>query len=596
MKLGLGLGLGVGGNSLPRYVTDYFNGFELSGSTYSGGPVVTEDNTGALVTSPAGVLPITGMRLATTVADGAVLGPELCVNGDFSSENISYLNNHPDTTSIVVNGELICTSDKEDFEYAGAVIPLATVVGKKYRILATARNITTTYVRIRALAGETLSATMLAESEYFYDTAEHNITLVFVATTTTSGVYLRGVSTPALKGAQAGFDNVSVREVIPTWLPTDTNGDPIHPSTPLRTRKGTVSVYGEDFRGPLVEPARTNKVTCRKANPTDTTNITKSGDAAAVLSVVDDSAALAAAGLDKICTSGKVYKLDNSEGAATAIADFSGQTGNTNVHSCAIYVRGVGTGIFGISLGLSVNYTASGSYVQVKNENKTPANSTNILAIRVNAGGVVYFILPQLEEGAFVTSPIALDSTGADPLTALTRPAANLTRPTAGTALASGNDFAIYGRVIPEAAGQGDQMLLATYFTNPAVNFTTVQASSGNDTVRFRKYINGAIVAEPSTSYAYAANTPFEYLVYQHSVHGMGIVVRSWNGSAWSAWSTWATNPNTQNAPIASTYQIGARNNSNHFAANYPFTEIIKIPASVEPQAWLMEKLSRGRI
>lgn len=66
MRLGLGLGLGLslgGGNSLPRYVTDYFNGFELSGDTYTGGPVVTEDNTGALVTSPAGVLPITGMRL-----------------------------------------------------------------------------------------------------------------------------------------------------------------------------------------------------------------------------------------------------------------------------------------------------------------------------------------------------------------------------------------------------------------------------------------------------------------------------------------------------------------------------------------------------
>jgi|GEM_PF-1469831 len=39
-----------------------FNGFEDTDYTYTGGPVVTEDNTGALVTSPAGVLPITGMR------------------------------------------------------------------------------------------------------------------------------------------------------------------------------------------------------------------------------------------------------------------------------------------------------------------------------------------------------------------------------------------------------------------------------------------------------------------------------------------------------------------------------------------------------
>ncbi len=79
MKLGLGRrALSFGGSGgPPKPVTDFFNGFELGGSVYSGGPVVTEDNSGNLVTSPAGVLPITGMRLATTVATGAVLGPEL---------------------------------------------------------------------------------------------------------------------------------------------------------------------------------------------------------------------------------------------------------------------------------------------------------------------------------------------------------------------------------------------------------------------------------------------------------------------------------------------------------------------------------------
>ena len=65
MKLGLGRrALSFGGSGgPPKPVTDFFNGFELSGSTYSGGPVITEDNAGNLVTSPAGVLPITGMRL-----------------------------------------------------------------------------------------------------------------------------------------------------------------------------------------------------------------------------------------------------------------------------------------------------------------------------------------------------------------------------------------------------------------------------------------------------------------------------------------------------------------------------------------------------
>ena len=64
MNIGIGVGVGLGRtNGPPKPVTDFFNGFELSGSTYSGGPTVVHDNTGALVTSPAGVLPIEGMRL-----------------------------------------------------------------------------------------------------------------------------------------------------------------------------------------------------------------------------------------------------------------------------------------------------------------------------------------------------------------------------------------------------------------------------------------------------------------------------------------------------------------------------------------------------
>lgn len=70
MKQSLGsLSLGAG-NRPPRYVTDYFNGSESAGSTYTGGPTVVPDNTGALVTSPVDTLPIEGMRLATTVAAG----------------------------------------------------------------------------------------------------------------------------------------------------------------------------------------------------------------------------------------------------------------------------------------------------------------------------------------------------------------------------------------------------------------------------------------------------------------------------------------------------------------------------------------------
>jgi len=450
MKLGLGRrGLSFGGSGgPPKPVTDFFNGFELSGSTYSGGPTVVADNTGALVTSPANVLPIEGMRLSGN-----------------------------------------------------------------------------------------------------------------------------------------------------TWLPTTSLGAQIHPSTPLRTRKGTVSVYSEDFKGALVEPPRTNKVACRKANPVDTTNVVKAGDAAAVLSVVDDTAALAAAGLDKICTSGKVYKLDNSAGATNASASLGGAPGNTNKHVFSVYMRSIGAqelriGISGLS-GFEEKLL-SATYQRYSTAPITPTDTAVVSYILANGGETVYFILPQLEEGAFVTSPIALASDGSDPLTALTSPAANLTRPTAGSGLESGNDFAIYGRVVPKAAGQ-DAYIASLYID--ASNWFAVYATDSGTNIRLGKVVAGAAqIVNASGGYTHAANTPFEYLAYQHSVHGMGIAVRSWNGSAWSAWSAWATNANTANAPIASTYQIGARNNANHFAANYPFTKIIALNPALNPQSQLADWLSKNRI
>ena len=373
MKLGLGRrGLSFGGSGgPPKPVTDFFNGFELSGSTYSGGPTVVADNTGALVTSPANVLPIEGMRLSGS-----------------------------------------------------------------------------------------------------------------------------------------------------TWLPTTSLGAPIHPSTPLRTRKGTVSVYGEDFRGPLIEPPSTNLFLNSTAPVTQ--NITTTAQAYTVT----------------VLGTGDVTLSGTATGTATQGSPLT-VTASAGTLTC----------------------TVTGTLTRVN-----------------------------VEAGAFGTSFI---NTAA---TTVTRPAANLTRPTAGTALESGNNFAVYGRVVPKAVEQGDRMLFGMYFTIPATNFTSVQASSGAGNVRFRKYINESIVAEPGTSYIYTANTPFEYLAYQHSIHGMGIAVRSWNGSAWSAWSAWATNADTQNAPIDSTYQIGARNNANHFAGNFPFTKIIALNQALNPQTQIADMLSKGRI
>jgi hypothetical protein len=176
--------------------------------------------------------------------------------------------------------------------------------------------------------------------------------------------------------------------------------------------------------GLQVYEQRTNKCTNYNANPTDLTNVTKSGDAAAVLSVVDDSAALALAGLSQIATSGKVYKLDNSAGSATARATISGLTGNTNPHAGSSYIRGGSGGLSPSGAGTSqfATFTASAMYARIAGV-FTPADNSRTLTVVANAGQTVYFILNDLEEGSFATPPIitagAAAARAADVITAI---------------------------------------------------------------------------------------------------------------------------------------------------------------------------------
>lgn len=136
------------------------------------------------------------------------------------------------------------------------------------------------------------------------------------------------------------------------------------------------------------------------ANPTALTGVSKTGDAAATLTVVSDTAALAAAGLSGICTVGNVYKLDNSAGVALATADISGSTPDANSYTYSAYLRGSGTGSITSNVGGvgSGNKSMTGSYVQYSGSGN-PAGAGGGLRIVANAGAVVFFILNQLESG-----------------------------------------------------------------------------------------------------------------------------------------------------------------------------------------------------
>jgi lysophospholipase L1-like esterase len=153
---------------------------------------------------------------------------------------------------------------------------------------------------------------------------------------------------------------------------------------------------------------RTNNCTNFNANPTATTNMTKSGDAAATLTVVDDTASLAAAGLNQqVCTSGKVFLLDNTNGVAIATAQVGGVTGTLSGYVASAYVRGTGTFGVGIALGggtTAQNLTATGSYVSYAS-GVISGNSSRQFTITVAAGAKVWFILNQLELNA-ATTPV----------------------------------------------------------------------------------------------------------------------------------------------------------------------------------------------
>lgn len=151
--------------------------------------------------------------------------------------------------------------------------------------------------------------------------------------------------------------------------------------------------------------ARYNKVTARTANPVDLTNVSKSGDAAATLTVVNDAAALAAAGLDKLCTLGNVYKLDNSAGAGSAWALFEGQTGNTNAHAATMMMRTTG----GLARIESNGGTGSSAFSAPLGYTRLTATfaptATGRLQVAVQAGAVAYFILPDLREACYSYLP-----------------------------------------------------------------------------------------------------------------------------------------------------------------------------------------------
>ena len=168
----------------------------------------------------------------------------------------------------------------------------------------------------------------------------------------------------------------------------------------------------------------------------------------------------------------------------------------------------------------------------------------------------------QVEAGAFKTSPITTT------IAAVTRPATVYTRPTAG--VLRSNDFGIWGRVVPSAAGQLAMSLFSLYVDSN--NLVNVYTQSGTR-VQIQKKVAG-VSSFAWATYTHAAGTPFEFQAYQ-SRDGVGIRVKQ-DGGNWLAWTEGSDATSLLDIGIPATYQIGAQNNSAHFTGNFPFTAIIQ--------------------
>ena len=212
--------------------------------------------------------------------------------------------------------------------------------------------------------------------------------------------------------------------------------------------------------GILREEARTNKCRNVNANPDGAlTNISKSGDTAATLAEVDDMVALVAAGLQHICTSGKVFLLDNSAGSSNAFAVVAGEAGNTSIHTVSGYVRGAGTGIVDIHVGSgpTASATLTASYQRIF-ASAAVSNSTASLRVRAPAGSVVYFILTQYEEAISPSSPIVVAGAAAS------RAADSITVPLGSWFNQNEGTFLAWARPAPGAAvANGASNVVSTY-------------------------------------------------------------------------------------------------------------------------------------
>ncbi|RMG89874.1 MAG: hypothetical protein D6706_20520, partial [Chloroflexi bacterium] len=197
------------------YIMDVFS--SNSTLTTTGGDLLTvKDYAGNLVSVQPNTPAIEGGYYATTVAEGAELGPELVTNGGFDDTSWWIRG----TGWSIVNGEAV----GENCSYSKLSTPAVLEVGKRYIVTGELKENTTSNMTTYGLGTQFVSGT-------------GPFSIEGVATSTNFN-FEGGPAT-----SRRVLDNISIREVIPTWLPHLSDGTQLHPYKTVRDRQGTKRLY-----------------------------------------------------------------------------------------------------------------------------------------------------------------------------------------------------------------------------------------------------------------------------------------------------------------------------------------------------------------
>ena len=389
-------------------ITNTLSGYSTVGVMCAGITSATVDTISVKECYPVAKTGIKGLLIEPTKSNkctcyatipGDMLGSELVTNGGFDTDTGWNKGAGWTISSGVLNANVS--------SWSGAAQTITATTGKMYKY--------------------SLTATIISGSINLYlGTADTDNKIFSTAGTNTFTGNIRcGSGTSILNLASFSFvgtiDNVSIKEVI---LAAGTTANSLNPTAITNM---TFSGYNQTSGNLVVGvkykiTARTTLdfTTCGAANNTVGTVFTATsagtlgtGDSvdnqSVSLSIVDDTTNMTAAKLLSLNPSGKVYKLDNSLGASVIYSIPSGSTNGLTTHSDNVIARITqGTGKLQTSMqNFSPIPSFSGSsFVKYVGQGLTSINTGETLLIRADAGSIIYFIMPQLEECPVCTSLI----------------------------------------------------------------------------------------------------------------------------------------------------------------------------------------------